>query len=483
MRIRIFFSLLLFIPSLLFSDILLFYGKQKTSISTIKKNGWVYVSLNGLNKVLNLSITKEYSSRRYTLHLPQHTLVFVENNPFYLIDDKPKKMFLPLIAVDQSPFVSLPDIEMVFGEITDEEVFVLCRLNSIVIGKSTFNPDSVIVEQENDKLSFTLTSQTELLTSIDDDKKGKLTLTLHNAVCKPTIIPPADGKGAIKKILLLQESDRAILTFLYNAKQVIRTERKLIHPGPCLRISFFLKKKTLPIETKPEKKRYINKIVLDPGHGGKDPGAVGPSGLTEKEIVLKISKELKKILQKKGFTVLMTRENDSFLRLRERSTMANNSAAHLFISIHCNASGINKEATGFETYFLSTAKTSWARAVEAKENAVIEFETPAEKESILEYILWDLAQNEYLRESSELADYIQDNMSNYLSLQNRGVKQANFHVMREIYMPSVLVEAAFISNPEEEKKLKKAKFRKTIAEGIANGILEFKKIYEKKLNQ
>ena len=216
MRIRIFFTLLLFIPSLLFSDILLFYGKQKTSISTIKKNGWVYVSLNDLNKVLNLSIAKEYSSRRYTLHLPQHTLAFVENNPFYLIDDKPKKMFLPLIAVDQNPFVSLPDIEMVFGEITDEEVFVLCQLNSIVIGKSTFNPDSIIVKQVNDKLSFTLSSQTELLTSIVDDEKGKLTLTLHNAVCKPTLIPPADGKGAINKIILLQESDRALLTFFYN---------------------------------------------------------------------------------------------------------------------------------------------------------------------------------------------------------------------------------------------------------------------------
>ena len=483
MRIRIFLFLVFFYPSFLFSDIFFFYEKKRAEISTVTKGEWVYVSLDDFKRVLNISFFQEKAKRRLILNFPEHTLIFIRDNPYYLLDDRGKKMFLPFISIEGKSFVSLPDIETVLSNATDKDVFLISPLNSIVMDRTTFNPDSIILKDEKDKLSFTLTSKTELITSIDDDKKGDLRLTLYNAVCKPALIPPSDGRGEIKKVLLQQEQDKAVLSFLYDTNKIEKIECELVSPGFSIRITFYKKKEKPPKEVKPKKQYFINKIVIDPGHGGKDPGAVGPTGLTEKEIVLKISMELKKILTKNGFTVLMTRDEDSFVRLRQRSRLANNSGADLFVSIHCNATGWRKQAGGFETFFLSTAKTSWARAVEAKENSVIEFETPSEKESILEYILWDLAQIEYLRESSDLAEFIQESMTDNITIEDRGVKQANFHVMREIYMPSVLVEAAFISNEKEEQLLKKQSFRKKIARGIADGILRFKKIYEKKLNQ
>jgi N-acetylmuramoyl-L-alanine amidase len=476
--------LILFLPfPILHADILYFQGAQKTQLTTVKTNGWVYLSLNDLKKIYEITATEEKSAHRFSLELPNHTLTFVEGNPFYLLDGTAKKMNLPFLSTGKKMYISLPDAEQIFRDITDEEVYVMCQLNSIVVGKETFNPDSIIVKEEEHELSFTLTSRSELITSVNDDKKGTLKLTLFNAVCKPTLVPPSDGRGAIKKVLLSQEHDKAILTFFYDAAMVEKIREELVGYGPSIRITFYLSKEKPAPEIKPKEKKVINTIVLDPGHGGRDPGAVGPSGVTESEIVLKIAKELRAILVKKGFRVIMTRNDDSFVRLRDRSHMANNTGAHLFISIHCNGSGVNSEATGFETYYLSTAKTGWARAVEAKENSVIEFEAPEEKESILEYILWDLAQNEHLRESSELAELIQDCMAAKVGIENRGVKQANFHVMREIYMPSVLVETAFITSPKEETKLKTEKFRKELAEGIADGIMEFKEIYEKRLNQ
>ncbi|MCK4583833.1 N-acetylmuramoyl-L-alanine amidase [candidate division WOR-3 bacterium] len=483
MRIRIFLFLVFFYPSFLFSDIFFFYEKKRAKISTVSKGDWVYVSLYDFKKVLNISFFKEKTKRRIILNFPEHTLTFVPDNPYYLLDNKGKKMFLPFVSIGGKSFVSLPDIETVLANATDKDVFYIGPLNSIVMDRITFNPDSIILKDEKEKVSFTLTSKTELITSIDDDKKGELKLTLYNAVCKPTLIPPSDGRGEIKKVLLQQEQDKAALSFIYDINKIEKIERELVSPGFSIRITFYKKKEKPPEEVKPKKQYFINKIVIDPGHGGRDPGAVGPTGLTEKEIVLKISMELKKILTKNGFTVLMTRDEDSFVRLRQRSRLANNSGADLFVSIHCNATGWRKQAGGFETFFLSTAKTSWARAVEAKENSVIEFETPDEKESPIEYIFYDLMQNLHLRESSDLADFIQESMAENLTIEDRGVKQANFHVMREIYMPSVLVEAAFISNKEEEKLLQKQSFRKKIARGITDGILKFKKIYEKKLNQ
>ncbi len=226
----------------------------------------------------------------------------------------------------------------------------------------------------------------------------------------------------------------------------------------------------------------INEIVIDPGHGGKDPGAVGRNLLlNEKDIVLKIAQKTKRLLEKNlNMKVYMTRNSDKFVPLWDRTDFANNHGADLFISIHCNAS-VNRKASGTEVYYLSTAQSDEERAVEAMENQAIKFEDPesVEKYSDLNFILYDMRQNEHLIESAELSEICQSSLVSNLETKNKGVKQANFYVLRGAFMPAILVETAFISNKWEERKLNSENFLDRAAQAIYESITQFKMKYDK----
>lgn len=233
----------------------------------------------------------------------------------------------------------------------------------------------------------------------------------------------------------------------------------------------------------PKPARKVRTVVLDPGHGGADPGAVSNSGTQEKTIVLDIALRLKPKLEAAGLEVILTRDKDELVTLSDRSKLANSKKADLFVSIHANAS-TNRQACGLETYFLSESKTDWERTVAARENAALEFELPDSTAMTdeLQLILTDLAQNEFLYESSEMAARIQEQTLPLARIANRGVRQANFFVLRNNYMPAVLVECGFLTNRSEEKLLKDPVHRERLAEGICQGILEFIRQYEKRVN-
>lgn len=233
----------------------------------------------------------------------------------------------------------------------------------------------------------------------------------------------------------------------------------------------------------------ITTVVVDAGHGGEDPGALGPQKLQEKEINLALALRVKALLEQTlGLRVILTREDDTFIPLRERTKVANRVGASLFLSIHCNAAPRKRKkgavGGGSESYFLSLARTDEARAVEAMENAAIRFEQPdtgLKNFDDVQFILWDMAQNEYLQESEQLAGEIQDAMGKWVPVENRGVNQAGFYVLRGAYMPAVLVETAFISNPAEAKLLSSASGQDRIARAIAEGVSRFKKTYERRM--
>lgn len=228
-----------------------------------------------------------------------------------------------------------------------------------------------------------------------------------------------------------------------------------------------------------DENRKIKKIVIDPGHGGEDPGAYGKNGTKEKDVNLQVSKILKKLIEKElKIKVILTREKDTFLSLNERSRIANREKADIFLSIHCNASK-NPLASGPEVYFLSEAKTDWERAVEALENASLKFEmSEKEAKTLLDAILSDLAQTEFLKESQKLAEFLQKKLVSDENF-DRGVKQAGFYVLSGAYMPSALIEIGFITNPEEEKKLKDKNYIEKICKKILEGLKEFINWYEK----
>ncbi|HEY8180643.1 MAG TPA: N-acetylmuramoyl-L-alanine amidase [Thermoanaerobaculia bacterium] len=224
----------------------------------------------------------------------------------------------------------------------------------------------------------------------------------------------------------------------------------------------------------------IHTIVIDPGHGGKEVGAIGPRGLMEKDATLTLCRRLADNLENKLKTrVILTRTDDSLVPLDQRTAIANQYKADLFLSVHMNAAVV-KGAHGSETYFLSLeASDELAKKAAEVENAAAK--TASAETADLKLILWDLAQQEYLNESSRFAQAVQEEMNRATHVQNRGVKQAPFKVLVGATMPAALVEVGFITNPDEESKLQNADFQKLVIDALTTAVERYKTDYETRI--
>lgn len=225
----------------------------------------------------------------------------------------------------------------------------------------------------------------------------------------------------------------------------------------------------------------VKRIVIDAGHGGKDPGAIGLNGLKEKDVCLAVALKLGKYIEDNlpDVEVFYTRKTDVFLELHERANIANKKNADLFISIHVNAS-TNRAAYGTETFVLGLHRSEANLEVAKRENAVIELEDNTDvnysfnPNSPEGHIMMSMAQNAYLEQSIDLASKIQNEFSTRAQRFDRGVKQAGFFVLYKTAMPSVLVELGFLSNVEEEKYLKTPLGQDHLASAIYRGFKNYK---------
>jgi N-acetylmuramoyl-L-alanine amidase len=216
----------------------------------------------------------------------------------------------------------------------------------------------------------------------------------------------------------------------------------------------------------------IHRIIIDPGHGGKDPGTVGSHGIEEKTINLQVAQALAEVLRNDyHYEVLLTRMDDTFVPLEERSRIANAQNADLFISIHCNAS-LSAKLKGFEVYFVSEkASDPHADAVARFENASLVLEgKPVPTPRQVAAVLRSLVKTANLNESSALGSLIDKHLGTQLLEPSLGVKQAAFYVLRGAEMPAILIETGFLSNAEEEKLLQNDTFRQKLIGGIAAGV-------------
>lgn len=225
----------------------------------------------------------------------------------------------------------------------------------------------------------------------------------------------------------------------------------------------------------------IKTVVIDAGHGGGDPGAIGRTGTKEKNLNLDIARRLKNELEAQDLHVIMTRKDDHFVSLTRRTYVANHAKADFFVSIHCNASR-NRRVDGFEVYHLSLNVDDAARAsVASAEELPIEEEQASYDTSSggLKTTLWDLMYAEHRAESAELAKYVTWAMNKRLPSPNRGVKSARFFVLKGVKMPAILVEAGYLTHRGEEASLKQKSYRQEVAEAIASGILAYKNEFER----
>jgi len=311
--------------------------------------------------------------------------------------------------------------------------------------------------------------------------------------------------GKINRTRLLSRLDKRLMYDLkvhqlvesgqvsFRMKRKINTwHHKLVFGPPRIQISIedsdFEIDETLPVASIGPDSR-IDVIVIDPGHGGDDYGAIGPRGTREKEVALDIAKELAKRIRKdKQFKVILTRDRDKTITLQERAKIANEAAADLFISIHANAN-LKDHIRGWNVFFLAPAKNDSARAVAQFENSAFlreqaqirsspdEAYTDYYRDPVLN-ILNEMIMTEFQDESHDFAFMLDREFREMTEVPARGVDQAGFYVLNCVYSPSVLIESGFITNPHEEKILDSKSYRREIVEAIYDAIKRFKAKYE-----
>lgn len=277
--------------------------------------------------------------------------------------------------------------------------------------------------------------------------------------------------GDEKPSVLMEADDAPVLSAVAPKPTAVSSAK----PEPAPKPAPVIKAEPNPVAVSSARKKM--RIMVDPGHGGKDPGAVR-SRYREKDWNLDVAKELARLLKKGGFEVQMTRDNDSFIALSERSKKSNKFKADLFVSIHTNASK-NRNANGFQVYFRSEKATDKEAAeVAALENEAMQYEEV--HYNFVDALLQSLAKNEYINESSKLAGYVRNAVYKQPGIgiavnRNNSVRQANFYVLKGVNSPAILVEMGYISSNKDRGRLSNGTVRDRMAQGIYNGIRDYAK--------
>lgn len=326
------------------------------------------------------------------------------------------------------------------------------------------DPDRIVIDIEA-SISKLDSGQKEVL--IDDNLVNRVRTGQFN---QDTVRVVADLKNMNNyDVFELSSPQRIVLDIYMSQEQAGSAAESTVSPE--------VREETLPepdAEVVKKNGKYV--VVIDPGHGGSQPGAIGPSGLKEKDVVLDIALRMKRILQNDGFIIYLTREKDVDVSLESRPLMALQKKADVFISIHINSAFQKGSPTarGVETYVLNSRHTdASAKDVADRENKASKFYNSGD--DILDIILGDLAESASIGFSLDLADIVQKRLVQHTGLGNRGVKQAPFLVLKGANMAAVLVEAGFICNPNEEKLLKTSEFREKIAQALSQSVKDYLK--------
>ena len=450
------------------------------SVRTIIRGENVLIDVQDFADKLGLENHIADSGERIRLDLPVHRLIFTAGTPYVLVDGRLQQMPLSMISIEKGFYVPVSVFLPFLAGYYPGELLYNPNSNCIFTSPPRYDIFGVryLVSAGETRVIVPTRRTLKCQTQLQPD--GRVILTFQNATADTVSFLNSEGEGFVEfvGVRMTNKSVEVILTPDSGAV----FDRLEEYTDPPLFAAVFTPESSSGLDTagkeRLEEQRNLwafDVIVIDPGHGGKDPGAVGYSGLREKDVVLDIGLRLRDALKKKGFRIEMTRENDVFIPLSKRGQMANNFKGKLFISLHCNAAK-DRRAHGMETYFLSPTKTDRAMIVAMRENEVIRYEESREQYKDLSdegFILLAMTQSGFIQESQEIAGTFQDYIPAKTGMKNRGVDQAGFYVLVGASMPSVLVEIGFISNKAEENTLKNKKFRQKIADSICDAVLKF----------
>ncbi len=387
----------------------------------------------------------------------------------------------PVVFHEGQAWIPLEFLTRVLPELTARTVDVDAERQRITLGERRVNVTGLDIARGEDITELRLQLSEPLAFRVDDSRLHDLVIKIYGGALDPRDIALGQPQGLVNDVTSRQEEGFALvevsLSELATRYQslaedegttiLLRIEQAPVTliPDPVPRGPHIVQ--TLPPESR-GREVDVRRVVIDPGHGGTEVGAVGVGGLVEKDITLAVALQLERILERReDIEVVLTRTDDSFLGLVERTEMANREGADLFISLHCNA-WADPRARGVETYFLAPAKSEWDAQVARTENT----STAAAED--LDFILWDLVQNLYIQESATLAEEVQTRLAADLGLPNRGVKQAGFRVLVGAFMPAILVELGFLTNDDDASRLRDERWQRDAAEALADAIVEFR---------
>lgn len=329
-------------------------------------------------------------------------------------------------------------------------------------------------EKNKIRVVFDLTGSDSVPFVIDKNIKGVMISTSGGVV-----VPQGPAITKIEEPVHLQPEVGLPTPVVVRPEEELQPEKAAIKNEPLKVDGPKIETKNSMVSSSIRKLR----IIIDAGHGGDDPGAIGKKGLTEKEVTLDVAKRVKSILEKDSkYEIFMTREHDTTLQLLDRTKFANRMNGDLFVSIHANASP-RREAKGVSTYFLNNADDQESLRVAMRENGELDPSVFAHQHSknddyYLEVMKASMVKNFHTTQSTDLARSVQADLlktlrKDYADVHDLGVRSARFYVLTGATMPAILVETSFISNPTEEKRLSDSKYRQSLAKSVVSGIESF----------
>ncbi|MCH8928012.1 MAG: N-acetylmuramoyl-L-alanine amidase [Candidatus Marinimicrobia bacterium] len=469
-------------------------------LKTIEKDNISFVSGIDIARLLEARTFYSAEKKKMDIKFKQWRMKLSAYSSFVLLEDLSEDhngddiLHFPVPSLSSENDILIPVIPLmdILSKIMNEKISYSKESNILEIKTALENITGVqLLEKANGtliKISTTREFPLDSYRAWVNKELGWLYLTIVNGVSDSLAISKTILRGAVIKVVPVQMEESTQLSFKLKGEVENPEIYQTTDPHQIvisLRTPMIISRKQVEENLHKDSERWlIDTIVLDAGHGGKDPGSIGPTGLKEKDAALSIVKKIGKLIQKKlGVKVVYTRYEDVFVSLEERGKIANRNEGKLFISVHLNDFPKNRKVRGFEVYFLRPGKTESAILVAERENSVIRFE---EKENAERYskfaneklILASLAQASFMRESEDLTAMIEKELRKKISSPSRGVKQAGFYVLVGASMPHAYVEAGFLSNRKEEKNLKSSKYQQKIAEAIYESVRKFKRKYE-----
>lgn len=488
------------------------FGTQSASISGYDSSGVVYVSVKEYSNALSLQTFENAAWKKIEIRLQRHRIKLAAVNPFVSITNSDDGTSSTYQFANEVLF-----LDSTFYAPAHQFATLLERLSGV---SATLSVENRVVSQASppERPRFDITGlgletrSNGFLLIIQASRKlgeydvilradGWLIVRIVDAQADTAAIRKFTPGSAIRKIDIFPSATSLQLTFKVSP-DIMQADPQVDEATNDLLISLYSRTSA----EKEEKERkaqeevrdrlddrrsrsMLDVIVIDAGHGGKDPGTIGVAGTREKDVALGVALKLGKLIEehyKDEVKVVYTRKRDTFIELDRRAQIANEAGGKLFISIHCNSTERKPSAAnGFEIYILRPGKTESAIRIAEVENSPIQLEEGYKdryKELTEEnFILVTMRQSAFARYSEEFAEKASESMAGLLKIQNSGVKQAGFYVLVGASMPNVLVETGFLSNRQEERVLRSQSGQQKIAEALLEGIKRYKTEYEKEL--